>query len=300
MKMFKSTIVGFLLSILMCAFAWSGQVTISLPADEELSSMALREKAMALGFAQAVTNEAQLMLPGQLDELRLELLTKYYVKRAKPYIQGYKIIASEMTEEGVFIGLDVTVNRKNLRQSLKSMGLFQTSINPVVASIFYPQDMDEEAMELFQGLMTLTGVQPGNEALPAFTLERGPEHTFRAKLVTEEKQWASIQKDMSVAWYNVWKRYFTYKVEGAPKVGAKKLSVAGWFSPDAVLEFDRVLRGWESAIQEVELMELDMQSSGVGGTWAVRLLSTERLNMLLKSYLPQRGLTYQLSEENDS
>jgi len=287
------------ISLFLCLLAGTAlaqQVTVSMPAEEDVSAMALREKAMDEGFARAVAAEAVKMLPGTLDETRVALLKGYYLTRAKPYIQGYKIITSKITSDGVFIGLDVTVNTKTLRHNVDELGLFKTVSAPVYAVVSYPQDLDEQSMTGFQKLMMLTGVRPAQDAEPVFTLERGPENTYRAKLSSDGQEWVSQQKDMDVAWFNVWKRYFNHESSAAPKNGGMKLAVSGWFSPDAALEFDRVLRGWESAAQNVQLMELDMQSTGVSGSWELRPLNKEQLTLLLKSYLPQRGLTYQLSE----
>ena len=50
-------------------------------------------------------------------------------------------------------------------------------------------------------------------------------------------------------------------------------------------------------VQEVELVELDVQSSGVGASWSVRVISGERLDSLLLGYLPQRGLSHQLTQQ---
>lgn len=299
MQFFKHIIFTSFIIFFAAGIASAQQITVSLPADEDVSAMALREKAMAEGFAQAVAAEAQRMLPGTLDSARGGLLKEYYITRAQPYIQGYKIITSKMSEDGVFIGLDVTVNTKALRRNLKDLGLFKTVLSPVSASVVYPEELEEEGVTALQRLMTLTGVRPGQEDLPLFTLEQGPENTYRARLTTDQQEWVSIQKDMDVAWFNVWKRYFNFADAAIPDGGGVRLVVAGWFSPDAALEFDRVLRGWESAAQEVQLVELDMQTTGVGGTWELKPLSTERLIMLLNSYLPQRGLTFQLSEDGN-
>lgn len=292
----KRTLLISLFIFLLAGSALAQQVTVSMPAEEDVSSMALREKAMAEGFARAVAAEAVKMLPGTLDETRHALLKDYYLTRAKSYIQGYKIITSKITPEGVFIGLDVTVNTKTLRRNVEDLGLFKTVSAPVYAVVTYPDDLDEETLGGFQRLMMLTGVRPAQDVEPVFALERGPENTYRTRLSGDGQEWASIQKDMDVAWFNVWKRYFNHEASAAPRNGGMKLAVSGWFSPDAALEFDRVLRGWESAAQDVQLMELDMQSTGVSGSWELKPLNTERLTMLLKSYLPQRGLTYQLSE----
>jgi hypothetical protein len=43
---------------------------------------------------------------------------------------------------------------------------------------------------------------------------------------------------------------------------------------------------------------MDMQPSGAGATWTVSVVNRDRLEMLLNSFLPQRGLSFHLVAEN--
>jgi hypothetical protein len=52
-------------------------------------------------------------------------------------------------------------------------------------------------------------------------------------------------------------------------------------------------------VQEVQLVELDMQPTGVGANWEVRVVNGERLDVLLRGFLPQRGLSYQMTRTNN-
>lgn len=294
----------FIVSLIVCLSALGGvaqanEVRIFKPMKEGVSPMELRTEAMAEGYAQAVLEEAQRMLPGELGEVRTELFKAYLLDHATPYVQGYKILSAQSMEGGLILSLDVQVNKQTLRDGLKGMGLFATLVTPQPATVVWPDNFDEEFVMKLQGLMTLTGIQAAQDVLPSFAVELGAENTFKGRLEIDKREWVAINKDMAVVWFDLWSRYFNRNNATQSRVNVYKLSVAGWFSPDAALEFDQVLHDWDSTVQEVQLVELDMQPAGVGGTWEMRLLSGERLDMLLKSYLPQRGLTYQLSENTE-
>ncbi|WP_162138608.1 hypothetical protein [Pseudodesulfovibrio piezophilus] len=288
----------FIFAFLFCfqsGAAMAREVQVFLPIQEDVSPMELRQQALTQGFAEAVLMEARVMLPAELDESRSDLFKEYLLTRVEPYIQGYKVVSSQSTEDGVILDLDVRINKKPLREGLKNMGLFSTVMAPLVANVEWAADISEENLVKLRGLMTLTGIRNTQGVLPSLKIENGPEGTFKGSLFSEKKEWAYINKDLSVVWFNLWGKYFHQSQQSQPLRATRKLSVAGWFSPDAALEFDRVLKGWDSAVQDVSLAELNLQPSGVGGTWELRLLDDQRLEMLLQAYLPQRGVTYQLS-----
>lgn len=299
MRMTRYFILAALCLAVLTSTALAGTVRIEkvLEEGEEKSPMLMRSEALAEGFAQAVVDEAARMLPGTLGEDRVVALRNYLTGYARPYIQGYKILFSEVLETSVTLEMDVTVNKKNLRSGLKKLGLMRTVNAPLPGGVIWPEDINEDTLLKLQELMVMSGIQQTEGALPAFTLEPGTGKTYKARLETSEKEWMFINKDISAVWVELWGRYFNQTDVAQAKVGALVLTIAGWFSPDAALEFDRVLHGWDSAVQDVKLVELDMQPSGVGGTWEFRLLSGERLASMLNGYLPQRGLTYQLSED---
>lgn len=295
MNSFKYIFFALLLSMVMVSAASAGIVEVFVPADSNTSVMALRNQAMSEGFAEALLQESSLVLPGVMSEERGALFKEYMVTRYKSYIQGYKVVSMHSGEEGVNLTLDVRVNRNLLRTALHEMGLFVTSTAPLNASITWPESFSEEQVSSIQGFMTLTGIRNTPDVFPSFYYEAGPEGTFKGRFETEDKEWTAVSKDISVVWFTLWNRFFKQLANKSVASDKEVLSVNGWFSSDAALEFDSILREWENAVQEVELVELDMLPSGVGGTWTLRYIDAQRFRMLLQSYLPQRGLTYQLA-----
>jgi hypothetical protein len=280
---------------LLAQASGAASVRVFKPGEEGISPMELRERAMAEGFAQAVLNEARPMLPGELGEARAELLRLYMVDHSKPYVQGYKIVSSEASDAGLILGLDVLIDKAALRNGLRRMGLMATVQTPQAATVTWPADLGAEELTALQGLVQLTGLTQG-AAEPVLTLEKSSGTVYRGVLVSGEHRWVAMGKDLSTVWFDLWGRFFTRAEVVDARTNLYELTVSGWFSPDAALEFDRVLREWDSAVQEVELVELDMQPSGVGASWQVRLINAERLDSLLRGFLPQRGLTYRLTQ----
>nr|WP_321257076.1 hypothetical protein [uncultured Pseudodesulfovibrio sp.] len=275
--------------------AAAGTVDVFRAAEENVSPMEMRTRAMAEGFAMAVLSEARVMLP-DLDPLRTEALKMYLVGHAKPYIQGYKLLSSKEVDEGLEMRMDVRINKRTLRDGLKKMGLFQTVKTPLAASVIWPQEMTVDEMAILQGLITMTGLELEENTYPALFLEYTKEKAYKGRMVLDNHEWLSINKDLSVVWVDLWARYFNQSQLKAVPAKTQLLTISGWFSPDGVLEFDRVLRGWDSAVQEARLVEMDMQPTGAGAVWDVNILNRDRLDMLLQSFLPQRGLTFQLTQ----
>lgn len=285
---------------LMClmifpSMAGAGTVDVFRPVEENVSPMEMRTRAMAEGFALAVLDEAQVMLPG-LDALRAEALKMYLTGHVKPYIQGYKLLSSKEVDEGLEMRMDVRINKRTLRNGLKKLGLFQTLKSPLVASVAWPEDISGDEMAVLQGLITMTGLELEDGTYPAFFLEYTKEKAYKGRMILDNREWLSINKDLAVVWVDLWARYFDQSQSKIAPAKTQLLTISGWFSPDGILEFDRVLRGWDSAVQEARLVEMDMQPTGTGATWDVNILNRDRLDMLLQSFLPQRGLTFQMTQ----
>ena len=283
------------------ALSLAGQVQVYTVRDEDTSPMELRNRALAEGFAHAVADEAQVLLGGALDRNRLEAVRLYFVDHGKTYIQGYNILSSEDVEDGLMMTLDVRVNRRSLRDGLTRLGFFETAKALQPASVTWPGEMADEELAGLQSLMVMSGLKQAVGTYPAFTLEYGPkEGTYKGTLATEDREWIAAGQDIAVVWTDLWTRYFSRPKDGA--VGPQKqfLTISGWFTPDGVLEFDRVLKGWDFAVQDSRLVEMDIQPTGVGATWNMKILDSKRLATLLNSFLPQRGLSFQLNRESGS
>ncbi|EGB13522.1 putative lipoprotein [Pseudodesulfovibrio mercurii] len=277
----------------------AGQVQVFEPMAEGMSQRDLRDKARAQGFAQAVLDEAKGMLSNKLPEERVALLKEYLLGHAEPFIQGYKIVSSQAFPEGLGLTLDVRVDRRSLRDSLGGMGLFATLSQPQAATVVWPGDLSDEEVQALQHLVKLTGIAPAQGASPVLTMERGADKgTWKCRLSYDGQEWMAVSPDMAKAWFDLWPRFFDRPTAQAARTGGETLTVSGWFSPDGVLEFDRVLHGWDSAVQNAQLAELDMQPSGAGAVWTLSVINRDRLEMLLNAFLPQRGLSFHLAAEN--
>ena len=278
--------------------AFAGQVRVFEPMAEGVSQRDLRDKARARGFAQAVLDEAKAMLSDPLSETRAALLQEYLMGHAEPFIQGYKVVSSQDYPEGLSLTMDVRVDRRTLRDSLGGMGIFATLAQPQPATVVWPGDLTDEEMQALHHLINLSGIAPTEGASPVFTLERGDDKdTYKCRLSYDGREWLAVNADMAKAWFALWPRFFDRPTAQAAQTGGEVLTVSGWFSPDGVLEFDRVLHGWDGAVQNARLVEMDMQPSGAGASWTLSVVNRTRLEMLLNSFLPQRGLSFHLAVE---
>ena len=279
--------------------ALASQVQVFEPMAEGMSQRDLRDKARAQGFAQAVLDEAKVMLGDKFSEARAALLKDYLLSHAEPFIQGYKVLSSQDFSEGLSLTMDMRVDRRTLRDSLGSMGLFATLTQPQPATVVWPGDLSDEELQALHHLINLTGIAPTEGGSPVFTLERGSDKgTWKCHLSYDGQEWLAVNADMATAWFTLWPRYFDRASVQAAQTGGETLSVSGWFSPDGVLEFDRVLHGWDGAVQNARLVTMDMQPTGAGATWTVSVVNRDRLEMLLNAFLPQRGLSFHLVGEN--
>jgi len=294
----------FVFSVACCLLtAWSaafaGQVQVFEPAAEGVSQPELREKARSQGFAQAVLDEADVMLSGKLSKERAVLFREYLTGHAEPFIQGYKVVSFQDFSEGLSLTMDVRVDRRTLRNSLGSMGFFATLSHPQSATVVWPGDLTDEELLALHHLISLTGIAPAEGASPVFTLERGDEKgIYRCRLSYDGEEWLAVNGDMAQAWFTLWPRFFNRPVAKAARAGGESLTVSGWFSADGVLEFDRVLHGWDAAVQNAQLVEMDMQPSGAGATWTLSVVNRKRLETQLNAFLPQRGLSFHLTDES--
>ena len=73
-----------------------------------------------------------------------------------------------------------------------------------------------------------------------------------------------------------------------------KLVVSGWFNPEGVREFERKLKSWDSAVQEVKLLDVEMKPTAVSASWSIEVSDQWVLRSYLNDYLPPRGLNFSL------
>lgn len=293
MKMLKYIVC---VSILLIAFtAHARQIQVFVPAEEGTTSMQLRQKAANEAFAEAVTATALELLPGQISEERRLLLKEYFSERAGGYLIGYKEVASNREETGLNLTMDVNVNRKTLRTGLQDMGIYYTADRQLPVTFRHQGELTQEDLESVRQLILLTGLKRDLDVQPEFLLQREGEKLWKGRLIFEGRDWVSIKKDIPELWFDLWKRYFGRKEMRENASSSTQLRISGWFTPDGVHDFDRVLQGWVSAVQEVRLVEMEMLPSGVAATWDVRVVNGGLLESRLRAFLPARGLEFGIS-----
>ena len=288
-----------LFAVLLCLCAsfpaLAEEVQIFKTMEEGVSPMELRNQAQADAFAEVVLGAALRQLPAPLSNDRKEMLRHYFVQHAAPLVTGYKVLSTEATEAGLLLKLDVGVNYRALRDQLTAMGL--TRPEPMTVALSWPEGTPAEAIAEVQGLAALNGFEVQEGVLPEFRLEQGPKNKFKARLIFSDREWVSIQDDLSSLWFDLWGRHFSRQTQSAANTGATVLAVSGWFTPDGAYEFGRVLEDWDRAVQDVTLLAMDVRSSGVSARWAIHVADESTLRRNLEAYLPQRGLTYAFIED---
>lgn len=294
----RSICIAVVLTLFLNVSAMARSVEVFMPKEEGVSSMQLRAQALDEAFAEAVFQESKSLLPSQLSDTRAALFREVLVKKAGEYVLGYDSVSVVPAEEGITLKANVNVNRSALREGLKEMGLFATASKPMPVA-FAIGELSPEDREQLAALMELTGVEMASSGVAKFGLDKNEKGIFDAHLKAPGAMWQSRGKDLSVVWDQLWSKYFVRKQADQPRTGAAVLRIAGWFTPDGAREFDRVLRKWDGAVSEVRLIELDMLASGVSGMWEIRIRNRSLLTGRLDSFLPDRGLSYTLSNDSE-
>ncbi len=278
--------------VLTAGLAQAQPVEVFVPFEEGMTSMQLRQKASDEAFAQAVTSIALKLLPGPLAKERQRLLKDYFLEKAGGYVLGYKEISSFRAEDGLNLTMDVNVNRKALRSALQDLGVYFTVSKPLPVTFRHQGELGDESLQKIRDLILLTGLKRDLDVQPEFLLQREGEKLWKGRLIFEGRDWVSIKKDIPELWFDLWKRYFNRKELRESASSSTRLRVTGWFTPDGVQDFDRVLQSWVSAVQEVKLVEMEMLPSGVSATWDVHVINQGLLKDRLAAFLPGRGLTF--------
>ncbi len=299
MRMLKHVSIAVMAVLVFAGTVLAAEVRVFKPMEEGMSQMQLRRQALDEGFAQAVLDEAVKILPGELDETRRELFRQYLLPRAGAYVREYKVIYSQALEAGVILRLNVRVNQSVLRDGLVRMGFMETLAVPLPVTVERPEDLSEEEALALDNLLVLTNAIPQENAGFRFILSRGAENLYRGQLMTPDREWTALDKDMANLWFTLWAHHFNRAEVRSASSDRATLAVSGWFSPDGVLEFQRVVGGWDSVVRDVNLLDMDMESSGVGASWSFRIMDAEGLKRRLDAYLPERGLRYQIVREAD-
>ncbi len=295
--------------ILGCAIpAQAVKVQILKQADPEkdVPVRVLREEAMSQAFAQAILSESGRMT-GELPKERSEALKWLFGKHYEDFITGYKDLNVKQEEAGVSVSVDVNVNRKVLRETLLRMGLLAADPKPVDAVLNisngkFALSAEQQAeqnddlaklMAIYAVRNATAGAVNGTSAAD-FKVTRVSKSRWRGELQAGGTNWAGSGPDMESVWRQLWEKYYganSSEILSTPKA---VLVVSGWFNPEGVREFDRKLKSWDSAVQEVLLQDVEMKPTAVSASWSLDVSDQWVLKSYLNDYLPPRGLSFSL------
>ena len=287
---------GLALGLLMVSAPASAQVTVKVftPAQEGVSATDLRQKAMLAGFAQAVSQLAVRLLPCDIGEVRTGLLATVMETRADHYVLSYREVQAAHSAEGFRLEMEVEVDRRLLRDDLRALGLAASCQGRLAFALEPGDGLIPEDMDGLRDLARLAGMNVTPGVTPRLKAYRVGEDLITGELATPEGVWAASGPNAAAVWIELWGKYFARLEALANTGGGQMLMVSGWFTPDGVFEFDRVLDGWDLAVSEVRLVDVDMVPTGVEARWSIQVTDKARLASLLDGWLAGRGLTYSL------
>ena len=288
------------------AYAVKVQIFKTADPEQKVAARTLRDEAVSEAFAQALLSESIRMIPGSLSSERTEALKAAFGKHYEEYISGYKDMDVKQDKEGVSVSIDVNINRKSLREVLRKMGLFAAEDNIVEAvinisngkySLNEEQQVEQDAEILsLMNLYALHKVAEGqeNENVAIFSVKHVSRNRWRGELKSASGSWSDSGPSMEIVWRNLWEKYYGKQTAGEVMNPKAVLVVSGWFSPEGVLEFGRKLKTWDSAAQEVKLLDVEMKPTVVSASWSLEVSDQWVLRSYLNDYLPPRGLTFSI------
>ncbi len=263
----------------------------------ELTPLQLRQKTLMLAFAEAAVQTAQAMSAEPLGKDRLDALRTYFEPRASDWILGYKEISSSLSEKGLSMLLEVDVNRRVLRQVVGTLGLDKPVSDMLRFSLMPSSTLLEADKAELSTIMLLVNAKDSPGFQPQLSLGRMENGTLRGSFNSERGSWSVMDVDVTTVWFALWERYnLEGKAVGIGSAGI--LKVSGWFTPDGANDFDRVLSGWDDLLRSVKLVEMDLMTAGVTARWEVDPVDMDSFRQRLSGYLPQRGLSYEMSGAN--
>jgi len=322
--------VLFVLAVL-APLAHADSVRVRAGADAGLSPTQSRQQALERAIADAANQEALRLLPEPAAPARLEALRAYLAARALDFVQSYQEISPSQNttdwegqaeeahashqkqpqdqsqassrpaaqtagaQQNALLELDVTMQRKLLRQALTRLGFFAGTHHPGVYALRLGPGVKEKDVAALAPGSLLLGLARAPQGQPAegrveVSLERLPQGYYKAILRQKDFVIAADATELPALWLDVWGRYFSDS-RHQPGPGKATLTVAGFPGVDAVQDFVRLLGAWDDSVLEPLLVGMDIGAEGVSGRFTCRVVNQQGLDAHLREALAARKLT---------
>lgn len=244
------------------------------------------------------------MMPDSVSPERGEALKDFFAGNYEDFITGYKDMDVKQGADGVSVSIDVNVNRKVLRESLRKMG-FMNGAATVPAEISvsngkYPLSEGQQLEQNSQinSLITLYGIhnstETGTNGTVIFSALHSGKKRWSADMTSTYGKWFASGNSLESVWRNLWEKFYGIQSADAMANPKATLVVTGWFNPEGVRDFGQKLKSWDSAVQDVQLLDVEMKPTAVSASWSLEVSDQWVLKSYLNDYLPPRGLTFNL------
>ncbi|MDD2219562.1 MAG: hypothetical protein PHS63_05695, partial [Desulfoplanes sp.] len=189
--------------------------------------------------------------------------------------------------------LSVSVNTPVLKEMLKDMGIFYTSLHRVSCALTLTGFQSEDWQHL-EELQTLSGVDViyGGNQPDAVTMQLNKvgENRWQGKLTAWDSDFTAQGRTLDVLWSELWKNYFSLPKVMSGIFSTVTFQVAGWYVTDGASYFEDILLSWDRLVEQATLLRLDMSDADFGGVWSVQTLDVQALRTRLEAFLKDRGL----------
>lgn len=301
-----------LLVPLFHAPALAEPIRVSAESDQGLDPVQGRQQAQERAFVEAVFKTAQKILPAPLPSPRAELLRQFLAPRASALVQSFQepaaakpaaapadksqsakppAHAADKPAAATFpLELDVEVDRTALRDLLTRLGLLAGVRHPGGFMLSLGKGVSEADLKPLADVMALQGLTRQPQAPLRVTLERVPQGYLKAVLWQDAKTYVTDSAEMTQVWLDLWGRFFAAR-EQQPGGTGRPIEITGFTKVDALLEFTKVLQGWDDCVREVQLSTVEIRLGNSTALWTARVTNADRLAARLKEYLPGRKLS---------
>lgn len=286
------TLMAVLFSSLPTLLPAGQDVRIFVEADEAGVSEP-RPSALRRALAQGVTQEAEVLMRGELSGGPRAALERILEYRAEEYVLGWEEIEYLPTEWGAVLHLNVRVNREALRNFLRSLGTYYTRDHQIGYRLD-PQGLAPEQLEVVRTLEQLSGVRDDGSDSLILRLALLSEGGWQGVLDYEGMVWTAAGRDLPEIWAALWGNYFRLdRVRGGFE-DAVTLVTQGWPSAGDIQAFDRYLRELDVSMDTIDLLGVSVQSGRYEANWRIVTMDRANLELHLRRYFQDQQAIFGL------
>ncbi len=278
-------------------WAWQ-QVKVEVPLEEDSSFRQMQQKALSKGFNLAVIQEASRIVPGELDQIRSEVLSEHLFRQIDDFILGYRIFSRQELEDFMVMEMEVNVDSGALRAVLQNLGVYYTSAG------FWSYDLgtrgaNPEDFQLLQRLQLVTGVNVDADADTSVELQRIAGGQWSGSIKHKNVYHQVSGGDLSEVWFDLWAYFFSQQEVVTTLTRELTLVTRGWATTEAVKIFNDRLISWEKDVESGRILYIHSNVPDLQAAWSLTSFNPDYLEKRLERYLPGRGVYFNIYDTNN-